>query len=246
MGALQPGNGPRAPVPETSGNGRPKRARNVCSRSWVRIARPLDPRPDNNKLPFGIENDPCSELLTFPIQCLLDPFNVPPRWIGEAKVLDLQWNQSERMEASAGWIQVGEIHQREVVTVALVTTGPFIVVQKITAAIENETISINFDRSRMMRRMPVNDRHACLVDESPGQNLLLIRNVISPIGSPMDRNDDEIARPPERHDLVSGLQRARLAQVRQQVDAWSVGCRSPLERDAARCRSERKDQEPRF
>jgi len=40
----------------------------------VRIARPLGPypRPDNNKLPFGIENDPCSELLTFPIQCLLD------------------------------------------------------------------------------------------------------------------------------------------------------------------------------
>jgi hypothetical protein len=151
----------------------------------VRIARPLGPcsRPDNNKLPFGIENDPCSELLTFPIQCLLDPFNVPPRWIGEAKVLDLQGNQSERMEASAGRIQVGEIHQRQVVTVALVTTDPFIVVQKITAAIENETISINFDRSRMMRRMPVNDRHACLVDESPGKNLLLIRNVISPIGS---------------------------------------------------------------
>jgi len=32
-GALQPGIGPRAPVPETSGNGRPKRARNVCSKS---------------------------------------------------------------------------------------------------------------------------------------------------------------------------------------------------------------------
>src|SRR5437879_4492352 len=95
----------------------------------------------------------------------------------------------------------------------------------------------------MMRSMPVNDRHPCLVDEGPGQNLLLIRNVISPIGSPMDRNDDEIARPPERHDLVSDLQRARLAKVRQQVDARSVGCRSPLERDAARCRSERKDQD---
>lgn len=67
---------------------------NVCSGSRVRIARSLGPcpRPDNNKLPFGIENDPCSELLTFPIQCLLDPFNVPPRWIGEAKVLDLQGN----------------------------------------------------------------------------------------------------------------------------------------------------------
>src|SRR5260370_7980773 len=90
--------------------------------------------------------------------------------------------------------------------VALVSADPFIVVQKITAAIENETISINFDRSRMMRRMPVNDRHACLVDESPGQNLLLIRNVISPIGSPMDRNDDEIARSPRSEEHTSELQ----------------------------------------
>src|SRR5712664_3077616 len=121
------------------------------------------------------------------------------------------------MEASAGRIQVGEIHQRQVVTVALVTTDPFIVVQKITAAIENETISINFDRSRMMRRMPVNDRHACLVDESPGQNLLLIRNVTSPIGSPMDRNDDEIARSPVPAALITGIRSDLPGQITAQV-----------------------------
>ena len=43
---------------------------------------------------------------------------------------------------------------------------------------------------------------------SAGQNLLLVRNVISPIGSPVDRNDDKIAWPPERHDLVSDLAEA--------------------------------------
>ena len=83
-------------------------------------------------LPFGIKNDPCSELLTFPIQGLPHPFNVPPRWNGESKVLDLQGNQFESMEASAGWIQVGEIHQYQIVTVALVTADPLIVVQKTT------------------------------------------------------------------------------------------------------------------
>jgi site-specific DNA recombinase len=68
----------------------------------------------------------------------------------------------------------------------VIAVDAFIVVQEITAAIENEAVSIDFDRSWMMRRMPVNDRHACLVDEGPGQNFLLIGNVISPIGSPMD------------------------------------------------------------
>ena len=102
---------------------------------------PPYPGPNDNKLPFGIKNDPCAELLTLPVQCLLDPFNVPPRWIGETKVLDLQRSQFERPKASAGRIQVREIHQRQVVTVALVTTDPFVVVQKITAAIENEAVS---------------------------------------------------------------------------------------------------------
>jgi hypothetical protein len=120
-------------------------------------------------------------------------------------------------------IQVAKYIKRKVVTVALVTTDAFIVVQEITAAIENEAVSIDFDRSRMMRRMPVNDRHACLVDEGPGQNLLLIRNVISPIGSPMDRNDDEIARSPERHDLVSGLQRACLARSGSKLTPGASG-----------------------
>jgi hypothetical protein len=81
----------------------------------VRIARSLGPcpTPDNNKLPFGIKNDPCAELLTFPIQGLLDPFNVPPRWIGETK-FHLQGSQFERMEAEVDRIQVGEIHQHQV------------------------------------------------------------------------------------------------------------------------------------
>src|SRR4029077_15691737 len=106
------------------------------------------PGPNENRLPFEIKNDPCAELLTLPIQCLLDPFNVPPRWIGETKVLDLQRSQFERLEAPARRIQRREIHQRQGGTVALVTTDPFVVVQKIAAAIENETISIDFDCSR--------------------------------------------------------------------------------------------------
>src|SRR6516165_3022785 len=117
----------------------------------------------------------------------------------------LRFRHQEGRRAAYRRIQVGEIHQRQVITVALVTTNPFIVVQEITAAIENETISIDFDRFWMMRRMPVNDRHACLVDQSSGKNRLLIRNVISPIGSPMDRNDDKIAWLSSRHDFVSDL-----------------------------------------
>jgi hypothetical protein len=90
------------------------------------------------------------------------------------------------LSACIGRLQVREIHQRQIVTVPLVTTNPFIVVQKIATAIENETIAMDFDGSRMMRRMSVNDGYPCSVDERSSESLLLIYNMISPVGSPMN------------------------------------------------------------
>ena len=97
------------------------------------------------------------------------------------------------MEASVGRIQVGEIHQGQVVTVALVTMDPFIVVQKITAAIENEALFVDFDCFDMVRRMAVYDIDSGFVNEAVSKPLLGVRNFIAPIPSPMYRDDDNIA-----------------------------------------------------
>ena len=129
------------------------------------------------------QDEPGFELSTLPIQCLLNPFDIPPRRNGETEVPNLERYQVERVKTAVGRIQVGKLHQHQVVPVALVTSNPLIVVQKITAAIQNETIPIDFDRSRMVRRMPMNDRRVRLVDECSGKDRLFVRNVISPIGS---------------------------------------------------------------
>ena len=94
----------------------------------------------------------------------MNPFDVALRRNGETEVLDLQRNELECLKAPIGRIQIHKIHQRQVVTVALVAGNSFIVVQKITATVEDEAITIDFDRPWMMRRMPMNDRDASLVD----------------------------------------------------------------------------------
>ena len=112
-------------------------------RTRPRILRNRDPKPKesdpstspgNCKLPFGTKNESCFELSTLPIQCLPNPIDVPRLRNGKTEVPDLQRSQFERLKTSVGRVQVGKIHQHQVVTVALVTTNPLIVVQKITAA----------------------------------------------------------------------------------------------------------------
>ena len=80
------------------------------------------------KILVGIERNPRPKPSRFPIECLLDPFDVLARGTEKSEVLDLQGNQFECVEGSVGWLQVGEIHQHQIITVALITTNPFIVV----------------------------------------------------------------------------------------------------------------------
>jgi len=51
------------------------------------------------------------------------------------KFLICRATSSSAWRVPAGWFQVGEVHQHQIITVALVTTNSFIVVQKIAAAI---------------------------------------------------------------------------------------------------------------
>ena len=54
----------------------------------------------------GIESDSRSEPSRFPIECLLDPFDVMARGTEKSKVLDLQGNQFKCVEGSR-WLVPG-------------------------------------------------------------------------------------------------------------------------------------------
>jgi hypothetical protein len=55
-----------------------------------------------------------------------------------------------------------------------------------TAPVEDQPISIDLDRLRMMRRMSVHEVDPGLVDESVGESPVGWRNGIAPVAAPMN------------------------------------------------------------
>ena len=87
---------------------------------------------------------------------------------------------------------IGEVYQHEVIAKFLVTGDPFVVIKEITAAIKNKPIPVNLNGFRMMRRMTMNDRDVGTIDERMGKAPLYIRNFVTPVRSPMHRNNNQV------------------------------------------------------
>jgi hypothetical protein len=86
--------------------------------------------------------------------------------------------------------------------------------------------------------MAMNDRHMSPIDESMREAVLLFGNLISPIGSPMDLCDDHITWLFYTCDLIGNPPNSIFAEVWQEVHSGNLMCCRPIERDAARYRSE--------
>lgn len=107
----------------------------------------------------------------------------------ELEVPDLQRNDFKRGKGPRRG-DISEVHQHQVPAKFLVTADPFVVIEEITAAIENEPIAVNVDGPRMMRRMAVDDRNVGPVNERMGKTPLCVRDFVTPICSPMHRYND--------------------------------------------------------
>ncbi len=172
------------------------------------------------------------------------------------EIANLQGNDFKRSKR-ASRLDRGEIHQDEVIAKFLVAPDPFVVVDEIAAAIENKPIAVNLDGLRMMRRMAVDDGNVGAVDERMGKALVLVRNFVTLIRSPMHRNNDQIARPLNARDFIGDPCGAGLGRLGEEINAhWSrpkrEGCRSShrrmkiLERDHSwRCPTRRARWLPR-
>ena len=114
----------------------------------------------------------------------------------------MKGNDLERRKGPR-WLNVSEIHQDQIIPKFLVAFNPFVVVQEIAAAIDNEPTAVNLDGLRMMRRMPMDDRDIGFVDQRVRKTALLFWNIVAPVRPPMDRNNDQITRPIKTHDGIS-------------------------------------------
>src|SRR6266478_9849828 len=100
-------------------------------------------RPGQCKPPFGGEPNARTKLPTFAIQRPLQPVHVLARGADKLEPSDLQRRQLECKKIGVPGTEVSEIHQRQVGPELLIARDAFVVVQEITAAIEDEPVLVH-------------------------------------------------------------------------------------------------------
>src|SRR5258705_5827305 len=144
-----------------------------------------DARPGQCKPPFGGKPNARTKLPTFAIQRPLQPVHVLARGADKLEPSDLQRRQLECNKIGVPGTEVREIHQRQVGPELLVARDTFVVVQEITAAIEDEPVLVHLDGFGMMRRMAMNDGSVRPVDQLVREPPLRFRDVVAPVRPPM-------------------------------------------------------------
>ena len=131
-----------------------------------------------------------------------DPIDIGAGWTNETKLADLERNNFGHRYIPVGRVDIGKIHQGEIVTIVFVALNALVIVQKIAAAVEDQPIAVDLDPLGMMRGMAVNDRNISALDKAMGKVPLPFRNVITPIRSLMNRDNNHVTRLSVTRDLV--------------------------------------------
>jgi hypothetical protein len=151
--------------------------------------------PGHRKPPIVSERNGDTKLSAFSIQDFLHPSDVLSRRPNKPEIPDLKRNEIKRAEIS-GSIDFRKVHEHQIVSIPLVSFDAFIIVQKITAPVENEPVAVNLYGLRMMRRMAVEDGDPGAIDQDMRQSSLVLWDFITPIQTPiqtpMDRNDNKV------------------------------------------------------
>src|SRR5450759_1202342 len=126
------------------------------------------------------------QLCAFPIQGFEQPVDALFRSTIDAQATDLFRDQNESKERAGGAIQNREVHERKIGPVRVITVNPFIVVQEVSAAVEDGPAAIDFDAFHMVRRVAIEHVYAGAVDQPMREVAFLGRDVKSPIAAPVD------------------------------------------------------------
>lgn len=128
-------------VDPTVGNapGSVRRAYSLCcSRSGYRFCVPEAPR----HVP-RIAGNPCAELPAFTVEHVPEPPGLVVRGVLDAEALEPCRGHPQPDERPVGGVRGGEVHQSRVVPAGFVSVDAFVVAEKLSATVENESAAIN-------------------------------------------------------------------------------------------------------
>src|SRR5664279_3670313 len=173
--------------------------------------------PAQRQSPVWRQADPRAERRAFAIERPAHPLDIGSRCWNKLKTPDLKHREFETRKMSGQGIETGEIHHGEIAAKFLVAANALIVIQEVAASVEDQSILVYFDGFRVVRGMAVDKRNIGLIDEAARKSSLLFWNLISPICSPMNRCNDQIAWPPYALHLFRDPRDAFIGKVADKV-----------------------------
>src|SRR5260370_11016589 len=115
---------------------------------------------------------------------ICNPRHIPRGCPIQPHLSDPHRYHAESDQIAAGRIEGREVHEHEVTPVLLMPTDSFVVIDEVAAAIKDQPVSIDLDRTRMMGRVAVDDVNAA-VDQPVGKLDALATHFRSPLRAPM-------------------------------------------------------------
>src|SRR5713226_1623479 len=106
----------------------------------------------------------------------------------------------------------------------------FVVVDAVTAAVEDELAAEDLDRAGVVRGVAVDEVDAP-VDQPAGEADLIRAHVIPPVGSPVDGDDHNVTGPLRCPHPAGGVVGGGAGQIGQEVDAGPARGGGPVCRD---------------
>src|SRR5262249_26154342 len=128
--------------------------------------------------------------------------------------------------------------------VALLAGDPLVIVEEIAAAVEDQVTSVYLQALDVVGRMAMNYVNARPVDQAMSKGDLIFGDLISPVATPVDRDDDEMASAGLTRDRFGDLLDRTIGEIGQEVHPGRPRRRSPLGGYTARRGAEGEDKDP--
>ena len=107
-------------------------------------------RPLQLQAVYVLENRPGAEWLSLPVQNLFQPFRIVLAGMAQTEAMNFERRHFQTHKARRGRIKRRKVHQDKLAAVLFIASNAFVIIEKVTATVEDEFVPVNFDRLAVM------------------------------------------------------------------------------------------------
>src|SRR5439155_12403990 len=135
-----------------------------------------------------------------------------------------------------------KVHQHDVVAELFVTPDALVVVDEVSATVEDEPVCVYLNGPWMVRGVAM-DQIDAAIDQPMSEAHILARHRVAPVAPPVNGGDQKVPRTFGTRHAIENRDRGRLGQILEQGDARTRGASGPTRGDASGFGADRKHDE---